>query len=149
MRMILLLIFLLSFAFHQEHEFTPEISYYQTPEAGVSFERCEASGTPIEPDAQNDLGIDDLFPTQTRIINSYPNPFNPSTTISFELENLSNAILEVYNINGNKISNLEENIYATGIHSITWNASGYPSGVYILRMQANHQTFSQKLMLLK
>jgi hypothetical protein len=149
MRMILVLIILLSFAFHQEHEFTSEISYYQTPEAGVSFERCQAGSSPIEPDAQDDLGIDELFPSMTRIIGSYPNPFNPSTIIRFEIEHLSNVILEVYNISGNKISNLDENIYVPGIHSVTWNASEYPSEVYILRMQANHQTFSQKLMLLK
>ena len=134
---------------YQEHEFTPEISYYQTPGAGVSFERCQAGSSPIEPDAQDDLGIDDLFPTKTQIIGSYPNPFNPSVTIRFKIETLSNVILEVYDITGNKISNLKENIYVPGVHSLTWDASGYPSGVYIVRMQANHQTFSQKLMLLK
>ena len=134
---------------YPQHEFTPEISYYQTPGAGVSFERCEAMSAPIEPDAEVLSNHEDVLPYESQILNSYPNPFNPSVTIEFEVDKLSNVLLEAYSISGNKISNLSEKIYTEGYYSVTWNAEGLSSGIYIIRMQIDDQSFHRKVMLLK
>ena len=134
---------------YQEHEFTPEISYYQTLGLGVSFERCEAMSSPIEPDAEGGLGNETLVPSEAGFIGSYPNPFNPSTTITFYVDKPSNVSLDIYNISGNKISELGERLYAQGSWKVHWDGAGNSSGLYFARMQIGNRYFNQKLMLIK
>jgi len=134
---------------YQEHEFTPEISYYQTPGAGVSFERCEAMSAPIEPDAEDQLGNDVLIPVESGIIGSYPNPFNPSTMITFNVPYSSHVILDIFDLSGNKITNLINSYYTQGVWAKAWNAANNSSGMYIARIQISDHFSYQKLILLK
>ncbi|MDP8211546.1 MAG: T9SS type A sorting domain-containing protein [Candidatus Stygibacter australis] len=87
-------------------------------------------------------------------IKNYPNPFNPSTTISYTLEETQNIQLTIYNIKGQKINTLVNESCQSGAHSIVWNgndASGSPvaSGLYFYRLKTDNETNSGKLMLLK
>jgi hypothetical protein len=66
-----------------------------------------------------------------------PNPFNPSTNISFSLPKSSFVKLIVYDILGREVANLSNEMKQPGSHSIMFNASGLPSGVYIYRLEAN------------
>jgi len=78
-----------------------------------------------------------------------PNPFNPTTTIRFSLENLSEVALAVYNLRGEKVATLAHGAYSAGTHTIGFNGSGLASGIYIYRLEAAGRTLERKMVLLK
>ena len=88
---------------------------------------------------------------------AYPNPFNPTTTLSFALPVISNVLLEVYDINGRLINELIKMNMDAGYHSVIWNADSQASGVYFVKMLARPSAggvageyiHTQKLMLIK
>ena len=80
---------------------------------------------------------------------SYPNPFNPTTTISYQIKQYSNIDINIYDINGRLVENLFNGFKSAGNYSIDWIANGIPSGVYFLNMNANSFSSTQKLMLVK
>jgi hypothetical protein len=80
---------------------------------------------------------------------NYPNPFNSSTTISFTLNQPGIVTLSVYNIQGQRIAELFRGIRQAGEHSITWDASDYPSGIYFARLEAGGSSKTAKMVLLK
>jgi hypothetical protein len=79
----------------------------------------------------------------------YPNPFNSSTIISFELFSVSPINLKIYNIYGQEISKLETRNSQPGTNQIEWNAEGLPSGIYFARLEVGELCLTQKMMLLK
>jgi Periplasmic copper-binding protein (NosD)/Secretion system C-terminal sorting domain len=91
----------------------------------------------------------ELMPEKFTLYNAYPNPFNPSTTINFQLSELSLVDLKIYDINGKLIETLYNNWADAGKYAINWNAKGQASGVYVLSMTAGNEFRSQKLLLLK
>ena len=87
--------------------------------------------------------------TQFSVLSNYPNPFNPSTTITYELVNSENMSLFIYNIYGQLVDELVSGYVAAGVHSVIWNADSYSSGVYFVKMVAGSYVNTQKLMLVK
>lgn len=86
--------------------------------------------------------------------NSYPNPFNPETNISYVLPKAGNVKLTIYDITGREIATLVDNYQPAGNHKLTWNAKDsngrqLASGVYFARMEAGNFVKTIKLMLLK
>ena len=81
--------------------------------------------------------------------NAYPNPFNPVTTLSFELIQTENVSLKIYDVQGKEVANLLNANLSSGNHEVQWNAKEYSSGIYIARLQAGSDISTQKLMLLK
>jgi hypothetical protein len=79
----------------------------------------------------------------------YPNPFNPSTQISFSLPMEDYVKLSAYNIKGNEVDVIFEGAQGVGQHSYTWNAEMFPSGVYYIRLQASSMVSNQKALLIK
>jgi len=69
---------------------------------------------------------------------SYPNPFNPSTTIEFSLPQTGFVTLKVYNILGEVVATLVNEELNVGTYTTQWNASGVASGVYLYRLQAGN-----------
>jgi photosystem II stability/assembly factor-like uncharacterized protein len=88
------------------------------------------------------------LPSYTRL-GIFPNPFNSSTSISFTLGEPGLVSLSVYNIRGQRITELFRGIRQAGEHSISWDASGYPSGVYFARLEAGGSSQTAKMVLLK
>ena len=80
---------------------------------------------------------------------SFPNPFNPSTQIAFDLAKAVRVKLSVYDVNGKLIATLVNNKLEAGTHSITWNANGQPSGVYFAKLEAEGLSQVQKMTLVK
>jgi flagellar hook assembly protein FlgD len=80
---------------------------------------------------------------------AYPNPFNPTTTLSFALPVDAAVSLSIYNMQGREVSTLIDANMDAGYHSITWNADSYSSGVYFVKMVAGEFVNTQKLMLVK
>lgn len=69
-----------------------------------------------------------------QLFQNYPNPFNPITTISFELKKANHIILDVYDMNGRKIVALINREQKAGQYSVTFDATGLASGVYLFNL---------------
>ncbi len=80
---------------------------------------------------------------------NYPNPFNPSTTINFQVPENSYVSLIVYDILGNNVSTLIDEIKEAGYHSIEFDATNLVSGTYFYRLATGEFTSVKKLVLLK
>ena len=80
---------------------------------------------------------------------NHPNPFNPTTDISFSLSQAAVVKLEVLNILGQTVATLHEGPLEAGAHSATWDGSSVGSGVYFYRLTADDFTTTRKMMLLK
>lgn len=94
------------------------------------------------------------IPLQTRLHNAYPNPFNPSTTISYSLEEAGRVEIEIFNIAGRKIWHKSVIHGQAGDYSINWNGvtnkdQKVASGVYFYRMTTNKASWTQKMILKK
>ena len=84
-----------------------------------------------------------------RIYSIYPNPFNPVTTINYVLPENTDVMLDVYDINGKQITSLVNAFQIAGYHNIRWNASSFPSGVYLINMESSNFKKVQKVVLIK
>ena len=91
----------------------------------------------------------EMGPSSYSLNDVYPNPFNPSTQVSFSLPIDSYVTLQAYNLQGTMVDNIFEGYQIKGNHSYTWNASSLPSGVYYIRMISGSNILSTKAMLLK
>ena len=80
---------------------------------------------------------------------NYPNPFNPGTVVAFELAEGGPVRLRVYDIAGRMVIELENGVIPAGEHRVRWDASGFVSGVYIVRLDAAGITQTIKSTLLK
>jgi len=80
---------------------------------------------------------------------SYPNPFNPTTTISFSIPEFGLATITVYDLTGKELETLTNTSLNPGNYSIDWNADNLPSGVYLIRMDSGDFTQTQKVVLVK
>ena len=90
-----------------------------------------------------------LIPTEYRLEQNRPNPFNPTTEIRFGLPEASNVCLEIYNIMGQRVRTLVNEQLEAGYHSYSWDAGNYASGVYFTRIKAGVFTATRKMVLLK
>ena len=97
------------------------------------------------------ISHDDLFikPTEFALKQNTPNPFNPSTTIEYLLPRDTHIILSVYNISGQLVTVLKDELANAGNYSVTWDASGMPSGIYFYTLKAKEFSETQKMLLLK
>jgi len=89
------------------------------------------------------------LPSSISLKQNYPNPFNPSTNIRFTLPQVEQVTINVYNSIGQKIETLVSRQMAAGSHSVTFDAEGLPSGVYIYRLKAGEYRESRKMLLVK
>jgi type IX secretion system substrate protein len=88
-------------------------------------------------------------PIATQLLNAYPNPFNPETTIAYQLSDAGNVNISVYNIKGQKVAELMNSNHEAGDHSVVWQAAGQASGIYFVKMRTNGMDQIQKLILMK
>jgi hypothetical protein len=79
----------------------------------------------------------------------YPNPFNPKANISFDVPSYSKVMLSIYNTRGVLVQELVNDFMSPGNYVMTWDAEGYSSGVYFVRMVSEGYVESQKIMLVK
>jgi len=80
---------------------------------------------------------------------AYPNPFNPAANINFTVPVECDVTIEIYNIQGRKVTSLLSSSIQAGPHSLTWDANTHTSGLYFVKMSSNEFTQFQKIMLLK
>ncbi len=92
--------------------------------------------------------VSDL-PTEYRLYSNYPNPFNPSTTIAYDLPSEANVALRVYDIMGREVSTIVNDYQPAGHHQVQFNANGLATGAYIYQLQAGSYTDRKRMMLVK
>jgi hypothetical protein len=98
------------------------------------------------------VGYDEMAPIQKPKdfdLRSYPNPFNPSTEIRFELFEDSIVKLNVYNIAGRRVAKLVDSYLPRGTHQVTFDGSSMSSGVYFYRLETNDNSVTKRMILLK
>jgi len=90
-----------------------------------------------------------VIPGDFSLSQNYPNPFNPTTTINYSLSHTSDVKIEIFNILGSKVATLDNTKKSAGTHTINFNASNLPSGVYLYRIQAGEYIDVKKMVLMK
>jgi Tol biopolymer transport system component len=98
--------------------------------------------------------VAEAVPIDFAILGNFPNPFNPSTTISFTLPETGLASLVIYNATGQKVRELASGILSVGKHSVLWdgrdqNGRAISSGVYISRLMMNNKITANRMLLVK
>ena len=94
------------------------------------------------------------LPVVTKLIGNYPNPFNPTTTISFSLKESDNIRIDIYNLKGQRIITLLDDMLETGYHSVEWTGKDntgneVDSGIFFYKMKSSRYTSIKKMILLK
>jgi len=101
--------------------------------------------------AKHSTSIDEgvTNPAKFSLNQSYPNPFNPTTTISYSLAKESDVKLTIYNVLGNKVETIVDEQKTAGYHKINWDASALPSGLYFYKLETKNFVDFKKCMLVK
>jgi len=89
------------------------------------------------------------LPKQFKLYPTYPNPFNPATTIAFDLPREADVRLTIFNLNGKQVAELANNHYKAGKVIAVWNAQNFPSGIYFSRLSINGEIHTRKMTLMK
>lgn len=101
----------------------------------------------IDPNIQSENNS--ALPESIKLNPNYPNPFNPTTTIPYEITEDAEVRLTVWNMIGQKVATLVDGNVEAGTHEVTWNAQRMPSGIYIARFEVNGNVFTRKMTLIK
>lgn len=103
----------------------------------------------VIPESQLINEIEDELPKSVELHQNYPNPFNPSTTLSFYMPEEGEIKLSIFNIVGQPVAVLLEGTRAQGEHSLEWDASDMPSGIYIYQLEVGTKIMTRKMTLVK
>ena len=100
------------------------------------------------------VGVEDdynanLIPENYSLSSSYPNPFNATTTIYYDLPAASDVTISIFDMLGRKVTTLTNGTQPAGHHSITWNAGDFATGTYFYKLTAGEYSESHKMTLLK
>ncbi len=90
-----------------------------------------------------------VTPDKFELVQNFPNPFNPTTSISFSLPQAGNVKLAVYNLLGQEVQTLVNGFKEQGTHSVTFEAKNLNSGIYLYKLEANGFSSVRKMTLLK
>jgi hypothetical protein len=101
---------------------------------------------------QNNVGVAEGEAQQAgsfALYDNYPNPFNPSTTIRFQLPRTARATLQVFNLRGQLVRTLVDGVRNAGEHEVQFNAERLASGMYLYRLMYNGQVQTKRMLLIK
>ena len=102
-----------------------------------------------DPEPVAEVATTEEAPETFRLASNYPNPFNPVTTIAFDLPEAVPVRLVVYDVTGRAVAHLVEGPLAAGAHRVHFDATGLPSGVYLYRLTAGRLTETRRMVLVK
>ncbi len=119
-------------------------------------------GTYSDPDFQAVFGMENYSMLEDKLvatlsnelpanysISNYPNPFNPTTTINYQLPENGFVTIKVYDMLGKEVATLVDGNRTAGYHNVTFDASRLTSGIYICTITANNFIQSKKMLLMK
>jgi len=93
--------------------------------------------------------VGSFTPTRYELMQNYPNPYNPSTTIKYQVAENSFVTLKVYDLLGKEIATLVNSNLKPGLYELQFNASGLTSGIYFYKISAGNYTDTKKMILIK
>lgn len=95
------------------------------------------------------VDVDEEAPAAFSVAQNSPNPFNPTTTISFNLIEAATVSVEVYNVAGQKVDTIANGFLDAGSYSVVWDASGFSAGVYFYTVKSGNLIETKKMTLVK
>ena len=122
--------------------FTDSLTGYGVGENGVIIKYKYQSPVFVNEDFSPEVKDFILF-------QNFPNPFNPSTTISYSISQLGQVRIKIYDVLGNLITTLLDEEKASGNYKLIWNADSEPSGIYYVQLNANGKLSTKKMVFLK
>jgi hypothetical protein len=101
-----------------------------------------------------DNGPEDVLPSLTAIRSAYPNPFNPSVTLVFDLDSSQDVLLAIYDVQGKLVKRLVKGFQTAGTHEVRWDGTDgigntKPSGVYFVSLKWEGRSDHRKIVLMK
>ncbi len=88
-------------------------------------------------------------PIDFALVGNYPNPFNPSTTISYSIPEDGKVTVKVFDVLGRELATLVNDVISAGAHSVLWNGNNFASGIYFYSVTFKNQTLYKKMLLVK
>ncbi len=119
--------------------------YYQVRSAGISNKYVRSAVDGPEKQAI----VFDPLPSETKLYNNYPNPFNPTTTFRYDLAENAHVSLKVYDVLGEEVATLVDEEQEAGYKSVEFDAGRFSSGVYFYRFSAESYQIILKMILIK
>ncbi|MDC0145635.1 T9SS type A sorting domain-containing protein, partial [bacterium] len=123
----------------QIHKYTESIIFENDMIIGDGFATFNLSET------ESDV----VIPSENSLGYAYPNPFNPTTSLDYNVANDTHVSIAVYDVSGQVVENLVDGYKYAGNYNVVWNAHNYSSGIYFIGMNVNGDYYTQKLMLVK
>ncbi len=133
-----------------------------TIDATDSFTFTKQAGAALGPNVVNDwdllgeeafiVGTEDeseALPERFGLAQNFPNPFHPSTEITYNLPEARHVRLVVYDLQGREVAVLLDGPVAAGLHAVSWRAGDLPSGLYLYRIEAGDFVETRTMMLVK
>ena len=126
------------------------VSVYDPSGNGDASWDCNGSGAISGADIRtNDLFQTAGVPEDFVIQQNYPNPFNPTTVINFGMPESAHVSIKVYNLLGQEVATLANEVRDAGYHSVAFDATNMSAGVYLYVMQSDNFTITKRMTLLK
>jgi hypothetical protein len=122
--------------------------YYSIEGTSATPLFVEIYGIQLKESEENQITEKKNIPTEFTITN-YPNPFNPTTTINYQLPITSNVVIKVFDITGKEVAVLVNEKKEAGYYNINFDGGNLSSGIYIYSVQANENRISKKMLLVK
>lgn len=114
------------------------------------YEKAEIEGLSIGKEKGDGItSVEEELPKENRLFDNYPNPFNPTTTIKYELKEAVNLTLKVYDSLGRIVKTIEEGIKPAGRYEVSFDGSELSSGMYFYRLQSDKFNFTKKMLMIK
>ncbi len=110
---------------------------------GIVLKTTDGGGNPVSIEDVKDV------PLQFEVYQNFPNPFNPTTTVKYQIPELSFVSLKVYDVLGNELATLINEEKAVGTYAVEFNAKDIPSGIYFYQLKAGSFIETKKMVLLR
>jgi hypothetical protein len=133
---------------YTDSEVTPGIWYYWLQSLDLNG-HFNFHGPVLATVSTNQGGDAPEIPLATAISRIFPNPFNPSVTIKYGLKDASPVSFRIYNTRGQLVQSVDHGVRNPGTYDLIWDATGLPTGVYLIQMQAGKTISNRKAVLSK
>jgi len=133
----------------KQPELSTPMELAEVKEAIGSYAKSLGKNIAYIPEIKEGRANEKAIPKKYELFDNYPNPFNPTTTINYQLPKEGLVTLIIYDMLGREVKTLVNEFKAKGRYSVNFNAGNLASGVYIYRINVSEFSSSKKLLLMK
>lgn len=136
---------------HQLNPLRPNTAHYWRVNATNTYGTSDFSltGSFVTNSTVVDVEETGHIPEEFALHQNYPNPFNPTTAISYQLTAVSFVRLSIHDALGREVATLVSETKSAGIHTVSWDARDFPSGIYVYHIVTGNRIASKKMLLIK